>query len=212
MFIVYQVEHLGSGKRYFGWTSKTTHERFHDHCKRASKLVSTAHFDEALRKYGVDAFLASPVAYVATPAEAKAMERKLIAKYLTSNKLFGFNSTIGGDGVFDPSGEIAAKISATLKGRGAGVPKSEATKAKMRLAQRTPEMQAIQHRNAAHMHASPLTHAPETYAKIAAAKRGIKLGPCSTTRRGNIKASVTEWWRTKRREEDIESGQMRFEF
>lgn len=89
-------------KKYVGVTHHTAARRFKGHAQaalRGSRL--TLHC--AIRKYGAESVRVGCVAQCGTEAEAKRLEVEYINE-LNTLRPRGYNSTIGGEGVIDPSG------------------------------------------------------------------------------------------------------------
>lgn len=194
MFSIYQIRRKDSGKSYVGWTSRTPEQRFVRHCYSARK-GSKSYFHAAIRKYGIAAWDIRTLAICESAEEAKRLEKEFIAKI--GSVEWGYNLTNGGDGLSDPTGKIACKISLTLKGRGLGIPKSRATRLRMSAAQKAlcknPEyklrrslIQKGKKLSVAHRIALSNSHV------------GIEYGPASELRKKRISESISKWW-TKRR-------------
>jgi hypothetical protein len=196
---VYCIKSCVSQKVYIGWTGSNPQRRFVRHCRDAAR-GSPGHFHCAIREYGSDPALWRIYVLARTESheEAKRLEIKFIAEF--QSDVLGYNMTCGGDGVIDHTGDIAAKISRTLKGRGAGIPKSLATRARMSMAQRlraTPEyrLQSSQ-RWKAYFATHPVID--ETRNRQRLARLGKKLGNYSEQHRQNISDGVKEWWKKRK--------------
>jgi group I intron endonuclease len=112
-----------SGKKYFGKTTKSLNRRMQNH-EQKSKCESF-HFSNAIKKYGINNFSWD----IMERFEAKSLEElnKILSereKYWIKNEKtylreYGYNMTLGGDGLFglNLSGDHKRKIGNSLKGR-----------------------------------------------------------------------------------------------
>lgn len=82
-------------KYYVGITSKEPHERW----RNGFGYYNQKHFYNAIKKYGWENIDHEVVASNLTEDEAKKFEMLLINKLKSNNKKYGYNITIGGDGV-----------------------------------------------------------------------------------------------------------------
>jgi len=106
------------------------------HLRDAARNKFDTPFHRALRKYPAEAWEWTVVENgFSSDEELKAAEIRWIARLRTRE--VGYNATRGGDGVVNPSSEVRAKLSASLKGRPSprrGQLLSEDTKEKLRRA------------------------------------------------------------------------------
>lgn len=93
-FVVYCHTNKINGKRYIGITSQELNQRF----RNGKGYKSSPHFDHAIQKYGWDNFEHEILFSGLTESDAKEKEIELIKKYHTTNSLFGYNITPGGEG------------------------------------------------------------------------------------------------------------------
>lgn len=105
-FCVY-VHTLFDGRKYVGITSQNPKRRWRN---GEGYKGHNLYFYNAIQKYGWDAFSHEIVANGLDEETAKQMERELIERYSTQDRLCGFNLTGGGDGLYHPSEEMRAKI------------------------------------------------------------------------------------------------------
>lgn len=104
-FIVYKVTNLINGKIYIGYTTKTINWRWAEHCKVAYNQNSTDYngiFKRAIRKYGKENFKIEEIERCKNLDELKTRECFWIKKlnsYAFDSNGWGYNSTLGGDGV-----------------------------------------------------------------------------------------------------------------
>lgn len=203
---VYVITNQNNGRQYVGWTSKVGDERWQTHCRNARKGRTNALY-ASIRKHGPEAFSFERVYEASSPAEAKMVEKALIAER-GSMVPRGYNHTLGGDGVVGrrASPEERAARSLRIKALYAetdlrdkirlallGRPRSEAVKKsigdKNRGKRHTPESLikcSLASRGRKHDAASrqkmsiaalSRTFTPEHRANISKAKRGKKMHP-----------------------------------
>jgi group I intron endonuclease len=115
MYSVYAHTNKCNQKKYVGITSCDVRIRWKNGYGYSDKLP----IGRAIRKYGWDNFEHSVLADGLSECEAKKMERKLISKWQTQNREYGYNITSGGDGVagWRPTEETRRKISAASQNR-----------------------------------------------------------------------------------------------
>lgn len=102
-----------SNKVYIGITSQTPEKRWHG----GANYSGQPYFYNAIRKYGWDNFKHEIIRSGLTEEEAKIAERKLIKRYDSRNREFGYNATPGGDISPMKSMQARAKSSASHKGK-----------------------------------------------------------------------------------------------
>lgn len=109
------VAEFPNGKRYFGITKFHLSKRIRLHFSAAINKRSHFRVHSAIREYGDEArsffrtLVIGPKGYIA------ALEDRMIAEFRTSNPAFGYNMAKSSPPLMTP--EVAAKISATLRGR-----------------------------------------------------------------------------------------------
>jgi hypothetical protein len=96
MAIVYKATNKNNGKVYFGQTGRNLEQRRAAHASSA-KQGSTLRFHQAIRKYGIDAFLFEEV-YSGDINSVRKMEERYIEEYKSIDFNVGYNSTKGGCG------------------------------------------------------------------------------------------------------------------
>jgi len=104
---LYTITHIDSGNQYVGITVDP-HRRWKDH-KQHYKYEKTR-FYNAMRKHGVDRFLFEVVEKMTSVEEAKMREI-----FLISEKEPEYNSTKGGDGMWNPPADVRKKMSDSMK-------------------------------------------------------------------------------------------------
>ena len=97
--IVYCFANKVNCRSYVGITILSIEERWYKHVT-AVRNGSEYHFHRALRKHGVDAFEHVILEECASIEELKIAERRWIWLLATNKPAYGYNMTLGGDGVF----------------------------------------------------------------------------------------------------------------
>lgn len=133
MYTVYQHKNKINGKIYIGITKQQPEKRW----RLGEGYRTSSHFYSAIQKYGWDNFEHNILFQDLSKEEACQKEQQLIAEYNTMDRLYGYNSTSGGE-VFVMNDETKQKISQALKGNknGLGHPCSEEKKKKISKAQK----------------------------------------------------------------------------
>jgi group I intron endonuclease len=113
-FIVYAHINNENGKRYIGITSQNAERRWRD----GKGYKNNIHFYRAIKKYGWNNFRHSIIAHGLLQDNAEALEKKLIKWYHTNDLNYGYNTTIGGDGLngYIPTEEDKQKRSLRFSG------------------------------------------------------------------------------------------------
>lgn len=95
---VYCHTHIESGRRYIGLTKKTMMQRWNQHVYDAVRKAGKgcAHFWNAIRLYGKDAFSHEVLTTCSSLEEANAYEAYFIDLFRTRDPEFGFNLEPGG--------------------------------------------------------------------------------------------------------------------
>lgn len=135
MSIVYKITNIVNNKVYIGWTSKTLEERWNEHKCDALRKRDNRKFYNAIRKYGVDAWIYEILKENIESTDAKNQEIEFIK--LFDSYTNGYNSTRGGDGNngIIMSAESNQRRSVALK----GIKKSASTIEKFKNRRSTPE-------------------------------------------------------------------------
>lgn len=123
-----------NGKKYVGVTSQIPERRW----KEGKGYSYNAHFNSAILKYGWDNFT-HEVFEVESEEEMYRKEVELISFYHSNDPKFGYNNSSGGECSHTGchwSQEARERFSRKTKGRYKGVPKSEETREKMKIANR----------------------------------------------------------------------------
>ena len=94
---IYCHTHIDSDRRYIGLTRQTWQARWDSHVSQAlSRKGGWGHFQNAIRKYGPDAFSHEALATCWDLDGANHTEQQLIVQYDTRNPAKGFNLAKGG--------------------------------------------------------------------------------------------------------------------
>ncbi len=115
-----------NGKVYIGITGGDVNDRW----KNGLGYKRNEHFYRAIEKYGWENINHEILAENLTKEEAEQLEIELILKYESSNKLYGYNCTNGGECVGKHTNETKQKISEKNKGKAHA--QTEETKEKIR--------------------------------------------------------------------------------
>lgn len=114
-FSIYLVTNLITEKWYVGKTGNTVEDRWTDH-KSNARCGSNGYLYRSMRKHGEENFYIQTIAVVSTEEEANNLERLWIILLESHKEKFGYNLTLGGDGV-RANEETKRKISESSKGR-----------------------------------------------------------------------------------------------
>ncbi len=109
-FIIYKVINNENGKIYIGQTTKRLCDRRHDHIYSAFVKNAKTALHCALRKYGKGSFKFEKLCNCASREEMIRKEIETI-NLMSSRSPNGYNLTAGGEGLFNPTIEIRAKLS-----------------------------------------------------------------------------------------------------
>lgn len=98
MVKIYLIQNLINNKVYVGKTYQSVQARFKEHWYNA-KWGYDFYFYKALRKYGPDSFEVQEIARTGTAEAANNLEKLYILLFRSFDPVFGYNGTLGGDGV-----------------------------------------------------------------------------------------------------------------
>ena len=90
-----------NGKKYYGITCQEVNKRW----GKGSQYKNNQHFTNAVKKYGWDNIEHIVIYDDLTENEAKELEQYMIQWYNTANRDYGYNISLGGDGVKGMYGE-----------------------------------------------------------------------------------------------------------
>lgn len=115
-YTVYMHVNKINGKKYIGITKQKPEERW----KNGNGYKPTSHFRHAIDKYGWSNFDHIILFTNLSSEEASKKERELIQQYNTTNHLYGYNNSNGGEIAFTykHSEEAKQKMSESAKKRG----------------------------------------------------------------------------------------------
>ena len=111
MYVVYQHVNKNNGKRYIGITRQNPPSLRWG--ANGCNYKSSPHFYASIQKYGWDSFEHEVLFDNLTKEQACSLEIKLIDKYHTMDRRFGYNSTTGGES-FVMSEESRIKTSKSM--------------------------------------------------------------------------------------------------
>lgn len=118
MWYLYRITNLVNNKVYIGQSvdPKIRWSRHRSDAKLSSKNRNL-HLTSAITKYGVSNFLFEVIAQSKTLEDMDELEILCIEQYKSTNPLFGYNNSSGGQGKRPMSLETRKKLSESLKGR-----------------------------------------------------------------------------------------------
>lgn len=112
---IYYIENKKDNKKYIGY-SNNIERRFYEHRhKLKNKSHSNQYLQNVYNKYGL-LVLDFYIIEVCKEDALQEREKYYIKKYNTNNKDFGYNLTVGGDGLFGITRTWGNKISNSKKG------------------------------------------------------------------------------------------------
>lgn len=113
-FSVYEHKNKTNGKRYIGITmQEPASARWHG----GASYKNNTHFYNAIKKYGWSGFEHNILRDNLTKEEALEAERYYIARFRSAEREFGYNISLGGDGVFSVSEQTREAMSRAGKRR-----------------------------------------------------------------------------------------------
>ena len=113
MYYVYIFRNKTNEKVYIGKTNNVDRRQI-EHISK-SKTSNNGHFYNAIRKYGFDSFEMDILAECENEEQAYLKEIDYIKLYKSNDKTFGYNSTLGGEGLRGASEETRKKMSEAAK-------------------------------------------------------------------------------------------------
>lgn len=94
IYLVYKITNKINSKMYFGVTTQLLKIRWQQH--KCNTNRRSYHLYNAIKKYGFNNFKIEIVRKCSTEKEMHNLEVKLISKYNTNNRIFGYNNSTGG--------------------------------------------------------------------------------------------------------------------
>lgn len=188
---IYVITNAANGKRYVG-QSKDAAQRFRAHLKNARRGEERSALYAAIRKHGAVAFSMTVVERVETRPQADERERHWIYELNALTSGHGYNMQTGGEGGFEPTPEVRARIGAWARARTPEQiakmrrPRSPEGRANIAAAQRARHLRNPEPGRAAIAHARLFASTNEARAKISAAHKGK---PKSSEHRAKIAAA-----------------------
>lgn len=108
MYTIYCHLNQNNGKRYIGQTKHNVQKRWQSHVKDALN-ESQFRFHRAIRSHALDAWKCEILEIVETQDEANQREMHWIAYFRSNDPNFGYNMTMGGEGI-EMTEEIRDKL------------------------------------------------------------------------------------------------------
>jgi len=123
--LIYKATNLLNNKIYIGQTRQKLYERKSKHKRNALKSKRNTYFYNAIRKYGWRNFKWEILGYTYSKEELIKCEIEGIKFYNSNNKIYGYNSTKGGEGLQEPSEEVIEKLKKSGKKSKGRIPSKE---------------------------------------------------------------------------------------
>lgn len=109
MISIYLIENIINGKLYIGKTDLKPQKRWTNHQAEA-RAGSQTYFHRAIRKYGKDCFKQSVIDVLDTEELANKREVFWIGLFHSHLPDVGYNQTLGGDGMCNPTEEVLQRM------------------------------------------------------------------------------------------------------
>jgi group I intron endonuclease len=183
MGYIYLIRNTINGKGYVGQTVVSIEQRFSEHVAASNRGCGNALY-KAMRKYGMENFSVSEVASCDSLL-LNDLEKHYVKFYGTFAPVgHGYNMTLGGDGAlgYVMSEESKKKMSLAKKGRTLSV------EHKAKIGNAGKGRKLSEKHKAILLAAVSRPHTKEEIEKMAASKRGIKIGPLSEERKVKLRA------------------------
>ena len=186
--LIYKIKNIITDKVYIGFTSKTLKERWNNHIYASKK--KNYYFYNSINKYGIENFEIIELEKCSSIEELKEKEKIWIAIYNSANRNYGYNSTLGGEGLI-PNEETRRNLSEINKG------------SKNPMYGKHPTKETIKKMSEANAgsknHFFGKTHTEESIKKMSDAHKGKKLSEEHRKKiaRGNLGKIVSEETRKK---------------
>jgi group I intron endonuclease len=118
MYLVYAIYNIKHDKVYIGQTIRTDLRlRWYEHISRANNSITNIPIYNAIRKYGEENFIIEQLCECSTQNLLDAWEKIYIERFNSSNKYFGYNVQLGGNGHGKHSEKTKKKIGDSHRGR-----------------------------------------------------------------------------------------------
>jgi hypothetical protein len=113
---IYCIKNTVNGKLYIGQTVRDKKSRWNSHVCDAMSGRDSMPLHSAIRKYGKENFTLRTIATCGSE-NLDWLECVFIALYGTQNRDKGYNRTMGGDGLKNPSAEVRKKMADAKRGK-----------------------------------------------------------------------------------------------
>lgn len=98
-YLIYVIVNKQNGKMYVGRTGQSLHKRWLDHKNAANGGNRHTYLTNAIKKYGRENFYIYPIDSTKSLDKSYRLEQKYIRVYKSHQSEFGYNTTLGGEGV-----------------------------------------------------------------------------------------------------------------
>src|SRR5882762_891775 len=113
MVHIYIIVNKLNGKFYVGKTAYTLRKRWNQH-RYSAKTGQPQYLYKSMRKYNEESFDICKIDETSTLEKSSELEKYYIQQFSSHLPVYGYNLTLGGEGVTG-NAETRAKISTTLK-------------------------------------------------------------------------------------------------
>ena len=162
-----------NGKCYIGMTKQSVERRWNS----GHAYQHNDHLNNAITRYGWENFDKEVLFTSESKTEAEKIERILIAKYDTTNRLHGYNILPGGDVSDGHSEETKHKISEAMKKLQTDEVRERKSRDSKGRKMSEDAREKIRQANLGNQNAKGCTRSPEVRAKMSAAQKGKYFSP-----------------------------------
>lgn len=162
-----------NGKCYIGMTKQEVERRWNS----GHAYQHNIHLSHAIAKYGWQNFRKEVLFESASKTEAEAMERSLISRYDSTNRLYGYNILPGGDVSDGHSEETKRKISESVKKLQTEEVRARKSKDSKGRKMSDTTREKLRQANLGNQNAKGCTRSPEVRKKMSEAQKGRYVSP-----------------------------------